>query len=282
MKLPNSDSHIEISRRMSDFIRQSLFLIKRPLFTLFVCLLCPVSFNSYAFTQEECIQCHRKESGKSFLQISIVEFQHSIHGNEITCGDCHSGIESKEHERVKGSGAVDCGQCHEQENRHGLGTERDDRPACHSCHGKHGILGKDKMISMAHREKLKNTCSKCHPVECGEIGFLSRLLSLQIRSHKKQDFSRDYRRTNCIGCHQGQAAHGEKKPIDTQDCHICHMSLKGHLPITVYIHPRADYEKQPAIFIAAAIYPIFIIFILWCGVKYMVLRLSVKSKKYRG
>ena len=96
--------------------------------------------------------------------------------------------------------------------------------------------------------QLKITCRSCHPVECGQTGYLSLLPSLQIRSHKKQNFSRDYSRFDCIGCHQGKAAHGEEEIINQQDCHKCHQSAPGKSSLMGYIHPQADSRNQPGIF----------------------------------
>jgi hypothetical protein len=47
---------------------------------------------------------------------------------------------------------------------------------------------------------------------------------VRIRSHKKQDFSRDYSETNCMGCHQGTAIHGELEIINDETCYRCHLN----------------------------------------------------------
>ena len=88
-----------------------------------------------------------------------------------------------------------------------------------------------------------------------------------IKFHKKQDFSQDYEKDNCVGCHQGQAAHGEEDAINEQQCHLCHMNKKGQAAIMGYIHPRADSEKQPVTFVAAVLYQIVIVILLFGGLK---------------
>lgn len=227
---------------------------------ILIFFLCPAAGPVHAYTQEECIQCHGKEGGGSLLRISVEEFRNSIHGDEIECQGCHSGIDGKEHESAKGSGVVDCGQCHEKENRHGLDAGQDeDRPQCHSCHGRHNIPGRDEMFSAEHESQLKESCRECHPLECEDSGYLAWFPSLQLKSHKKQDFSMNYDRDNCIGCHQGGAAHGEIEPLDSQNCHVCHMNMKGPIQVTGYIHPRADLRKQPVTFASGVIYQIFIL-----------------------
>ena len=236
----------------------------------------------WAYTPEDCIKCHKEGSTGSTLHISIKEFEASIHGRKIVCQDCHAGVEDEGHETWKGSGAVDCGECHEQENRHGLQSKIEDRPKCYSCHTRHGIFEKDNAVSSVHPEKLKETCKGCHPVECGQTDYLSWLPSIQIATHKKQDFSRAYEKGNCLGCHQGMAAHGEEKPLNDQDCYKCHLSQKGQARLWEYIHPKADYKKQPTIFVAAIIFQLFIALLLWGGFRFYILIFSEKTKRLRG
>ena len=237
------------------------------------------AYNAWAYTPEDCIKCHKEESTGSMIHISIKEFNASIHGREITCQDCHAGVEDEGHETWKGSGAVDCGKCHEQENRHGFQSKTEDRPRCYSCHTKHGIFKKDEEVSSVHPKQLKETCKGCHPVECGQMDYLSWLPSIQIATHKKQDFSRAYEKGNCLGCHQGMAAHGEEEPLNDQDCYKCHLSQKGQVTLWGYIHPRADFKKQPAIFAAATIYLVSLGVLLWGGFRFYIRKLSGKQKR---
>jgi hypothetical protein len=237
-------------------------------------------YNTWAYTPEDCIKCHKEGSTASILHISVKEFIASIHGRQgITCQDCHGGVDDEAHETTKGSGAVDCGACHEQENRHGLHSRSEDRPRCYSCHSMHGILEKGNVLSSVYKENLKKTCKKCHPVECGQIDYLSWLPSIQIASHKKQDFSRAYDKDNCLGCHQGMAAHGEEEPINDQGCYKCHLYQKGQSRLWGYFHTRADINKRPAIFMSAIIYLLFLGFLLWGGFRFYIRKLSSKQKR---
>lgn len=251
------------------------------LFSMISLTLLVVSYV-HAYTQDECIACHTMDSNESMLHISIQEFQNSIHGDELSCLDCHASIMGKDHEKGTEAIPVDCNKCHEQENIHGSGTEARDRPKCYNCHGKHNILKKDEYRSSVHWIQLKYTCSECHPVECGEGEYLSWMPSLQIKSHKKQDFSMDYDRFNCVGCHQGQAAHGEKQMQDGQDCHLCHMKLKDYEPIMNYIHPRADHENKPAIFFAAIVSNVFLLLILLGVARYAWTMITGRPKDQKG
>lgn len=236
----------------------------------------------WTYTSEDCIRCHEEGSTGSVLRISVKEFESSVHGRDMTCEDCHAGVEDGGHETTKGSGAVNCGQCHEQKNRHGLQSKTGmypgiHRPRCYSCHTRHNILEKDRVESSVHPGQLKETCRACHPAECGETDYLSKLPSMQIASHNKQDFNRSYEKDNCIGCHQGLAAHGESEPVNDQDCYKCHAPQKGHAPLWGYIHPKADLEKQPSVFWAAVIYQFFIVVLLWGGFRFFVLKFSGRS-----
>jgi len=237
------------------------------------------SYNIWAYTPEDCIKCHREGSPGSALHVSLSEFKDSIHGRTIMCQDCHTGVIDENHERVKGSGSVDCSQCHDQENRHGLKSERKCRPQCYSCHTKHSILEKDNKLSTVNPKQLKETCKACHPAECGETTYLSWFPSIQVASHSKQDFSRAYEKDNCLGCHQGMAAHGEEEPLNNQDCQICHLPLKGRAPLWGYIHPKADYKKQPSMFAAAIVYQLVILVLLWGGFRFYIRKFSQKTKR---
>ena len=235
---------------------------------------------AYAYTPEDCINCHGEKSQESSLHIPLKTFQESVHAKEITCLDCHTNVVDDNHQERTGSGAVDCAQCHEQENRHGLhGLEN--RPKCYSCHTRHRILASGDERSSVNPQQLRYTCKTCHPAECGETDYLSWLPSLQIASHKKQDFARDYSRLNCIGCHQGQAVHGEDEIISDQDCHKCHLSRQGNSSLMGYIHPIADRNRQPGIFTSAVIYQAASVFLLIGGFYFFIRVFGARSRRGR-
>ncbi len=245
-------------------------------------LLWLLPFNARAYTMEECVACHGEGSRESTLHMSFEDFQHSAHGGELVCEDCHTGVMDASHEKIEGSGAVDCNECHDQENRHGLSGEPEDRPQCYSCHGKHTILGSENPASAIYRDNLPETCRGCHPVECGATGYLAWLPSLQIRSHKKQDFSRDYGKDNCVGCHQGPAAHGEEEALDEQDCQRCHLNPEEKVAVMGTIHPESDFGKQPVVFISGILYQALILMLLWGLYRFISGRGSGKPGKRGG
>ncbi|MEN6440347.1 MAG: hypothetical protein ABFD97_17370 [Syntrophobacter sp.] len=234
--------------------------------------------SAWAYTPEDCIQCHRAGSSKSSLRIDVQEFKASVHGDKATCQECHTGVVDEKHTRDRSLGAVDCGQCHEQTNRHGMGSGRADRPRCYSCHTRHNMLPKDNAASSINPGRLRTTCGGCHPAQSGKTDYLTWLPSLQVSSHKKQDFAHDYDRGNCVGCHQGRAAHGEEGQVDKQQCYKCHFSLKdARSPLMGYIHPVADSARQPAIFASAVIYQLFVVSLLVGGVRFYIRRFSRRN-----
>ncbi len=249
--------------------------MKKYYFIFLILALIPI--YAYAYTQEECIKCHKEESKDSVLHISIKEFESSVHGQSVTCIDCHKGIKDKSHQIKKGSDAVNCNQCHSQENKHGINGNAEGRPECYSCHGSHGILGKNDKASIVNPDRLAETCKSCHPAESGETGYLSWFSSVRIKSHKKQDLSRNYKKDNCIGCHQGTASHGGKEPVTKENCYVCHMKMDGN--VTGYFHSSksANLVFSSAIIFHAAIVAIILGFIV-CIVKTLV----GKSKERRN
>ena len=146
----------------------------------------------------------------------------SIHGSMMQCAECHSYIEEG-HEYGEVTEKVNCNNCHSQENLHGSSSGRENRPECYSCHTKHKILPEYVEYSSINKTQLKNTCKKCHPAQWGEQGFLRWFTSVRVKSHKKEDFSKNFDETNCVGCHQGMAVHGGNEKISDDECSKCHI-----------------------------------------------------------
>jgi hypothetical protein len=250
-------------------------------FSLFV-LIFTAAQAAFAYTIQECIDCHQTGSTDSELQLSIDEFNASVHGEEeeeTTCQDCHTLVEDESHETDLGAGAVDCSGCHEQENSHGRGSKTGTAPQCYSCHTRHGMLAKDDPLSSVHSQRLKETCRSCHTRECGETDYLSWLPSLQIASHSKQDFSLSYSRDNCLGCHQGKAFHGEHEPTNDQTCFTCHVTLDGQNKLLGYIHSKADARRQPGVMAAATIYQVIMGVLVLGGFAFFIRKLSTSPKR---
>ncbi|QTA81453.1 cytochrome domain-containing protein [Desulfonema limicola] len=65
------------------------------------------------YTAEECMECHKTGSEESSLLISPEKYEASVHGQSLTCLECHTGIKDEEHMNGEGIEPVDCSQCHE-------------------------------------------------------------------------------------------------------------------------------------------------------------------------
>ena len=184
------------------------------------------SCSIFAYEMDDCISCHSDNPGTGIPQISIKDYLSSVHGSMMECSDCHIYIEEG-HEAGDITGMVDCSNCHPQKNLHGASSDKDNKPECYSCHTKHNILPESVEYSSINKNQLKYTCKKCHPAKWGEQGFLRWLASVRIKSHKKQDFSQDFEETNCVGCHQGMAIHGNPEKV-SDECFKCHMKDNKH------------------------------------------------------
>jgi nitrate/TMAO reductase-like tetraheme cytochrome c subunit len=92
------------------------------------------------------------------------------------CGDCHGGHSIPASNNVEAKMAVHlsgeemCGKCHKQgtgsyaDYYHGAAyqTEAPDAPACWDCHDTHKILASTNRESTVYKDKIIDTCKKCH------------------------------------------------------------------------------------------------------------------------
>ncbi len=238
--------------------------------------------NAWSFTTEDCIRCHKNGSQSSKLHIDVEVYNSSIHGREIACQDCHTGVRNEEHETVKGSGTVDCSICHEEKNNHGPAGNLTRRPQCYSCHSKHAIFEKENELSTVYPGKLKKTCEACHPAESGSSDCLPKLISFRISSHKKGDFSCSYSKDQCLSCHQGRGAHGTEVLLNRDDCYKCHISLAGKPLLLGYIHPKDNMNKSPGIVAVAIIYLLVISLFFFGGFVFYCKKFSQVKKQPKG
>jgi len=235
------------------------------------------SFEAGAYTDSDCIKCHDRAGKGSALKMSADQFNSSIHGGETSCQECHTYVLDDAHQESVGSGAVGCNGCHDQKNRHGI-RALDNRPKCFNCHTRHNIRSKDDPHATVHPDRLQQTCRACHPAESGAVGYLSWFISIQIASHPKQDFSQVYSRKNCMGCHQGTAAHGEPDPINELNCHVCHLTGEGKNKLWGVMHPDAQMETQPGVFAASVTYQLILVILVLGGFRRLVRYFSKPAK----
>ena len=187
---------------------------------------------SLSYSTDDCISCHSEKSDQSSLRINTDGYFSSVHGNEFSCSGCHQHVIDDSHFEKKGSGKVDCQQCHEQQELH----SQDRSVTCYSCHTRHDMYSASDPRSSVHWKKLSHTCGECHPNETVSTNNFFFLASQQVISHPKQNFSEIYSKSMCVGCHQGQAAHGEDSPVNDQNCYRCHIPLGEKNAVLGYIH----------------------------------------------
>jgi len=248
----------------------------RPVHSLiFLILILP--FEVGAYIDADCIKCHDRTGEGSTLKMSVEQFKRSIHADEAACQDCHINVVDDDHQEAVGSGAVNCKQCHDRENRHGI-RAIENRPRCFNCHTRHNIHSKDDSQASVHPDRLQQTCRACHPGQSGTAGYFAWLTSVQIASHPKQDFSQIYIKGNCLGCHQGQAAHGETEPINDQNCHACHLEDDGQNKLCGIIHSDAQIKTQPGVFAAAVTYQLALVIMVFGGFRWLVRCFSKVSR----
>ena len=235
---------------------------KDVLFLLFSCLialflvLCSAFFHPVrAYESKDCIRCHGQGSRESRFTIPVAEFQESVHGGQLECGDCHSGVLGEEHLKNLHIQPVDCTACHDEvKNRHGPGAAVDRLPGCHDCHTLHSILPASSPASGVHPQNLKETCSNCHPLESGRVGLLHSILSFQPSVHRKGDLTEGFDAFACMDCHQGQAAHGQEGPLNQKNCRQCHDTSPGDRFLLGNFHRAGLSLNEPGAWIGLTFY----------------------------
>lgn len=232
-----------------------------------------------AYTEEDCIKCHTQRGIGKARKIPQGEFEASIHYvNGMGCLDCHDKVMDESHTVSGGSGVVDCNRCHDQQNHHAFPSAADLVPKCYSCHTKHAIQPKDSTSSSVNLVRLKETCRRCHPTQCGAAGYASWLPSLRVTPHGKADFAGEYAKSDCLGCHQGKGAHGEDEPLNKRDCAICHMNQVRQSGLLSRFHNAADPTRQPSFFLAAVFYQIGLLVLLLGGFRFYSQKFSSTKK----
>ncbi|MBD3266454.1 hypothetical protein GF373_07265, partial [bacterium] len=145
----------------------------------------PSNFMNVAYT---CGQCHNTEK-EQWLESVHGESVFRGHKDAPVCTDCHGEhaiLRPEEEESPVSPLNVSkntCGRCHSSivindkygiasqkvenyfDSYHGLATQHKSQRAanCASCHGVHLILPSDNPRSTVSKERLVETCGKCHP-----------------------------------------------------------------------------------------------------------------------
>ncbi len=196
-----------------------------------------------------CLSCHDKQglaktldSGEVLsLNISTKAYTESMH-KKTDCEDCHSGLDSKTHGKVKSAikskreftlGIREsCRDCHKKK-----ATEYDDSvhaalvkagnkkaPLCSDCHNPHTVRSTKIVAPIA-----ETPCAKCHEA-------IFKAYSKDVHGHER--IAKGISAPLCAGCHQAHAVKAASMGESVKDaCLTCHKEAvnqhKDWLPNTV-------------------------------------------------
>lgn len=218
------------------------------------------------------------------LHVDPKAYAASMHGRKgLLCIDCHQDADPNFHLRV-GYRKVDCRACHSktppagvfpanalqtlqsrgikpppEKSRNGEGWIKTAHakawlkgsraaPFCSDCHTAHYVRPAKEAESSVNVANLPRTCGACHQDQVKSYGVGGLLARFRIAGHGKGDLSNRYALTECLSCHQGEAAHGEPT-VTKQSCPKCHQAppkekRTGTAWATIHVKPQA--ADQPA------------------------------------
>jgi len=206
---------------------------------------------------ETTLRAGGRNGEKRDLHVDLDGFFESIHGTRgLWCIDCHFGADPNFHPR-EGYALVDCRACHSDKppenvfppnaasifalrdikpppkearkgdswttSVHGAAWSEGNRnaPFCSGCHTAHYVRPVEDRLSTVNPCNLPKTCGACHEGQVKSVDAGGMLARWSIAGHGKGDFSETYSESQCLSCHQGQAAHGEKT-VTGKACPNCH------------------------------------------------------------
>jgi hypothetical protein len=223
---------------------------------------------------DECLGCHsgggdrlELSSGEAVpLSIDAAAYRRSVHGQALSCVDCHADEGEYPHRRasllqrrrdIVRAATARCGDCHDAaaatyaRSVHGerLRTGDGDAPACSDCHGAHTIAPASGQ-ALASPE----TCGRCH----GDAERMKRHgLSPGVVSTYLQDFhgmaatlqrklgivAGARRAATCVDCHgahdvarRGDPASRVSAANRVQTCGRCHPDSNPNFPAAFLGH----------------------------------------------
>lgn len=213
---------------------------------LFLACIFPLTKNSIAQTNDDCLMCHEDASmtavwqGKTIsLYVNKTTLAASVHKN-LQCIKCHPDAAVKDFPHAEGLKAVDCGSCHagyqelvNNDVHHKLlSLSAAKAPTCKICHGTHNVA---KPSSFAN--KAVSICGKCHTVDKLSAPYHTDNVVENncLNCHKKKDYKgiltkSVHAKLKCSNCHgyvvNNLATH-RTLPLDeaTTDCYLCHADV---------------------------------------------------------
>ncbi len=148
----------------------------------------PASPSNFMHVPETCGQCHKTEKEQYLQSVHGVSAMQG-HKDAPVCTDCHGEHSILRHTDERSPVSMlnlsenTCGRCHTSivindkygisdtkvanyfDSYHGLALQHKSREVadCASCHGYHLILNSSNPNSTVSKERLVETCGKCHP-----------------------------------------------------------------------------------------------------------------------
>lgn len=121
----------------------------------------------------DCMDCHGDKSIEKTLPggqvvslyVDAKEYRESVHGKG-SCVTCHADAKAPHGALAQ----VDCGRCHGDAAKSYAGSSHGklrakgvaDVPACHDCHGRHGIRKSKDPAARTFHLNIVATCLRCH------------------------------------------------------------------------------------------------------------------------
>ncbi len=173
-----------------------------------------------------CSQCHRKPDR---------EVSRSIHGDAVSCTDCHGGAHDVRHaddlrsETSPVNQIKRCGGCHDEPptligsylaSVHGralLVSGLINAPSCSDCHGGHRILGVSVDRASTSRSNGPQTCGECHAL------LLDDWVRLSAHGKAWKNGEPGPRCTTCHSSHEIEDPRSrEARLTSAENCGSCH------------------------------------------------------------
>ena len=285
------------------------------------CLSCHSSSGGSS-PETPCLSCHSRQPDSTMtfandeslsLYINPEAFAASIHGDKLSCTDCHSSITTYPHPERESSSQREyniaqseiCSRCHQNISQmyaasvHGKTVIEEanyDTPVCNDCHTSHTI---EDPRTAAFRLESVELCSNCHNDErlMQKYGISTNVVKTYLNDFhgrttaligkQSEDIWVDEAIcTDCHGIHDIQKVDSPDSPVikanlvDT--CRKCHPEATVNFPSAWLSHYEPSIDKASLVFFARWFYRLLIPFIL-AGVSIHILldvwRVTTKRQK---
>jgi cytochrome b subunit of formate dehydrogenase len=226
--------------------------VQRILVSTLALSLFAVSFAARAehkLKDEDCLACHSDSAlttdanGKQLsLYVDQNKLKHSIHGEMLSCVDCHQDVKTLIHESTPRK--ITCAQCHADaeaaysHSLHAKAAKGGQAAAnCQDCHGgAHEVLASADAQSPVNHSNIPVTCGRCHGQKfLMESNGVSNQPSISYQESVHGRATRNGSKTaavcsDCHGAHEILSAKDIKSPIYKFNvpatCGKCHTAVE--------------------------------------------------------